>query len=109
MALRPQDIPERYEFKKLYGTREWINVGRSAIVDPEGNFLAGPVERKEEILYAEIDRRQVKGSRWILDTAGHYARPDIFQLTVNREERPMIRAGEAPAPAARPPDQSSAA
>ena len=70
--------------------RDWINNGDSAIVDTEGEFIAGPMHKEEGILYAEIDPAQMRGPRWMLDVAGHYARPDVFQLFVNRESRPMI-------------------
>jgi len=93
IAMRMDDIPDQFEFKqKFYSPeREWINVGDSAIVSPEGDFIAGPVRMKEEILIAEVDPQQMRGPKWILDVAGHYARPDVFELTVNREARPMIR------------------
>ncbi len=47
-------------------------------------------------LYAEIDPRRMRGPRWMLDVAGHYARPDVFELTVHTDARPMIRAAGAP-------------
>jgi nitrilase len=59
-------------------------------VDPDGKIIAGPSNRKEEILYAEIDRAQMTGPRWKLDVAGHYARPDVFRLNVNRRASPFI-------------------
>ena len=93
MAMRLSDIPDRYEFKKKYlaGRRDWINVGDSAIVNPDGQFIAGPVRMKEEVLYAEIDPRQMASPKWLLDVAGHYARPDVFQLTVHQDAREMLR------------------
>mgnify|MGYP005849556013 CR=1 FL=1 len=96
IALRRDDIPDRYEFKRRYyaEAREWINVGDSAIVDPDGQFIAGPVRLKEEVLYAEVDPRRMRGPRWMLDVAGHYARPDVFQLTVHREPHPVLRVHE---------------
>lgn len=99
MTMRKDDIPDNYEFKKRYyaDAGEWINGGDSAIVDPDGNFLVGPVHKREEILYAELDRRRMSGPRWLLDVAGHYGRPDVFQLTVNRDPHPMLRTTE-PAP-----------
>jgi nitrilase len=95
MALRKDDLPDRYAFKhKFYAhAGEWINVGDSAIVNPDGEFIAGPVREREEILYAEVDPRQMRGPKWMLDVAGHYARPDVFQLTVHRAPRPMIAEG----------------
>lgn len=92
MALRKDDIPDRLEVKKRFyaDAREWINVGDSAIVDPQGNFIAGPSHKKEETLYAELDLREQVGSKWMLDVTGHYSRPDVFQLTVNTGKRPVI-------------------
>lgn len=91
IAMRRDAIPDRYEFKSLYpADHEWINVGNSAIVNPDGYFIAGPVEKKEEILYAEIESKQVRESHYWFDVAGHYARPDVFQLSVNADRRPMV-------------------
>lgn len=91
IVMRRDDIPDRFEFKKFYPEdREWINVGDSAIINPNGEIIAGPVREKEEILYAEIDPRLLSGPKWLLDVAGHYARPDIFELIVHTEPRPMV-------------------
>jgi nitrilase len=97
MVLRPSDIPDRYAFKARFyaDAGEWINVGDSAIVSPDGEFLAGPVSEREEIVYAEIDPRRMRGPHWMLDVAGHYARPDVFQLNVRTGARPMITIHEA--------------
>ena len=62
-----------------------MNVGNSVIVAPGGRILAGPVACEEKIIYAEIDPVWARGSKFSLDVAGHYARPDVFQLTVNRD------------------------
>src|SRR5690606_22123165 len=93
IATHINDIPDRYaRLKAFYGAgTEWINVGRSCIVDPYGNYIAGPVESREEILYAEVSLRHVAGAKRMLDVAGHYGRPDVFQVTVNRAVNPHIR------------------
>jgi nitrilase len=95
-ALRSDDIPDRLEYKQKFysGSREWINVGDSAIANPDGEFIAGPVREKEEILYAEVDPRMMRGPKWMLDVAGHYARPDVFELIVHRAAHPMIKVVE---------------
>lgn len=81
MALKMDDIPDSYEFKKLYPEgREWINVGNSAIVAPNGKILAGPLEAEEGILYADIDLQQVITSKRMFDAVGHYSRPDVFSF-----------------------------
>jgi nitrilase len=96
MPMRKSDIPERFGLAKQYYGHidDWINRGESVIVDPNGKILAGPVNEREEILYAEVDPRLMSGTKWLLDVAGHYARPDVFSLTVNKEARPMLRVRE---------------
>jgi nitrilase len=61
--------------------------GGSVIVSPLGDILAGPLYDKEGVLWAELDLADVTRSKLDFDVIGHYARPDIFQLSVN--ERPM--------------------
>jgi nitrilase len=98
IAMRKQDIPDRFEFKAKYYSEvgEWINKGDSAVVSPDGKLVAGPLNAEEGILYAELDPRQMRGSKWNLDVAGHYARPDVFRLTVSKEDRPMIAVVQTP-------------
>ena len=93
MLLRKSDLPDRLGLKERFyaGAGEWINVGESAIVSPEGEFLAGPLREQEGILYADVDPAALRGPKWTLDTAGHYARPDIFELTVHTAAHPMIK------------------
>lgn len=92
MALRKDDIPDRFDFKKKYYAEhgDWINTGDSAIVHPSGKLMAGPLSKKEDILYAEVDTRQMQGLRRVLDVAGHYARPDVFELIVHTAPRPIV-------------------
>src|SRR3712207_9130143 len=66
----------------------------SGIVGPDGEFIAGPLHKEQGILYAELDPRQMRGPKWNLDVAGHYARPDVFRLTVSKEDRPVITVAE---------------
>jgi len=84
MSLRMDDIPDEYEFKKLYPEgREWINTGNSCIIEPNGQIIAGPLEAEEGILYADIDLQQIIVAKRMFDVAGHYARPDLFNLSLN--------------------------
>ena len=101
IALRRADIPDAEEFKaRYYGEAgEWINTGDSAIVDPDGAFVAGPLREAEGILYAEVDPARMRGPRWMLDVAGHYGRPDVFELTVHTAPHPMLSVRPAPPPA----------
>jgi nitrilase len=92
IALRLDDIPDHMALKQRFytGAGEWINTGDSVIVGPDGQIIAGPLHEQEGILYAELDRSRMLGSKWQLDVAGHYARPDVFELIVHREARAMI-------------------
>jgi nitrilase len=87
-ALQGSDLPADFpELSVLYEPDEWINDGGAIVVEPMGAVGAGPLTRDKRILYAEIDRESAKRARRSLDVCGHYARPDIFSLSVNR--RPM--------------------
>jgi nitrilase len=92
-AVKTDDIPDRYAFKTKYlpADLEWVNPGLSVIVNPDGKIVAGPAENEETILYASVDQAELTGPRFQLDVAGHYGRPDVFDLTVYREARPMVR------------------
>ncbi len=86
MALRMNDIPDKYEFKKLYPDgREWINKGNSCIIGPNGKILAGPLEAEEGILYADIDLQEIVAAKRMFDAVGHYSRPDIFNFSIREK------------------------
>lgn len=61
--------------------------GGSAIVSPLGKVLAGPNFEGEAILTADLDLNEIGRGKFDFDVAGHYSRPDVFQLVVN--EAPM--------------------
>ena len=85
MAIKIDDIPDEYEFKKLYpADREWINVGNSCIVAPNGKIIAGPLEAEEGILYADIDLSDIISAKRMFDVVGHYSRPDVFDFKVKK-------------------------
>jgi len=65
--------------------------GGSAIVDPLGEYVAGPVYGKEDILVADLDLSLIAQGRFDFDVTGHYARPDVFQLIVNTEKKANVR------------------
>ena len=65
--------------------------GGSVIVSPLGKILAGPCTEGEAILYADIDLDDIVKAKYDLDAVGHYARPDIFSLTVNENPMPAVR------------------
>ncbi len=61
--------------------------GGSIITGPLGEVLAGPAYGEETILYAEIDVAMLPRAKYDFDAVGHYARPDVFQLSVSTEKR----------------------
>jgi len=101
IAMRQDQIPDEWEFKAAYyaSAPEWFKKGDSAIVNPDGHFIAGPVREREQILYADLDPREMRGPKWKLDVAGHYSRPDVFQLTVFKGARRAITVSQEAGPA----------
>jgi nitrilase len=61
---------------------ELVGRGGSAILAPDGSYLAGPLWDEEGILYAELDPQTLYEARQRFDPAGHYSRPDVFRLEV---------------------------
>ncbi len=59
--------------------------GGSCIVSPLGEVLAGPVYGETALVTAEIDKGEITRGKFDLDTAGHYARPDLFDLRVRED------------------------
>jgi nitrilase len=94
MLLRGSDIPQDVPGRDLWGGEDdWVNDGYSAIVDPDGALLAGPLVGEEGILYAEVDADHARAERYKFDPVGHYARPDVFRLVVNEEPKPSVGTG----------------
>ena len=70
------------DLRKVGGVIE----GRSLIVSPFGDVLAGPME-EAALLVADIDMGEIARGKFDLDVAGHYNRPDVFGFSVNRNYR----------------------
>ncbi|MDW4548329.1 carbon-nitrogen hydrolase family protein [Defluviimonas sp. D31] len=87
----PADLPHRDEIFPDPG--EWINPGDAVVYQPFGGVEAGPMHAEKGLLSAEIDVARARASRRKFDVAGHYARPDIFTLSVNRAAQPPVRFG----------------
>jgi nitrilase len=91
-ALRGKDIPKDFPQRaKLFpNLDEWFNAGDSVVVAPNGELVAGPLHEKHGILYAECDPARSAAAKRTLDVTGHYGRPDIFRLEVDRAPRKPV-------------------
>jgi len=70
----PDDVP-------LADGDELVGRGGSAILGPDGSYLAGPLWDEEGVLYAELDPQRLYEARQRFDPAGHYHRPDVFRFS----------------------------
>jgi nitrilase len=86
-AMYPADLPGRAD---LDDGPEIVCRGGSAVVGPLGDVLAGPLYDAEGILCADLDLTEIPRARFDLDVTGHYARPDLFRLTVNERAMPPV-------------------
>ncbi len=79
-------LPPNLESADELDFPEVISRGGSAIIGPDASYLAGPVYEKETILYADVNLDKIVEGKQSLDVVGHYARPEVFKLYVNRRE-----------------------
>ncbi|MGH3084177.1 MAG: carbon-nitrogen hydrolase family protein [Gaiellaceae bacterium] len=74
----PDDFPLQAELEG----HDVIGRGGSAVLAPDGSYLAGPLFDAEGVLYAELDPALLRAERQRFDPAGHYHRPDVLRLKV---------------------------
>lgn len=77
----PRDLPGAAE---MYGgDDDWMSLGNTVIIGPDGTVLAGPLVGEPGTLVATLDLGALTMARREFDPIGHYSRPDVFHLAVN--------------------------
>jgi nitrilase len=87
---RRNDYPDDYPSDLPSDANAIVSRGGSCIIDPLGNVLAGPLWDEEGVITAEIDVSQVARALYDFDPVGHYSRPDVFSLTVDKREKRAV-------------------
>ncbi len=64
--------------------------GGSCIAGPDGEWIIAPVTDKEGLIFETLDVNRIYEERQNFDPVGHYSRPDVTQLTVNRERQSSV-------------------
>jgi nitrilase len=86
MFLEKRMFPKEYElWDELKQQPDVLLNGGSAIIAPDGTYMVEPVYGKETLITAEIETERAIEESVTLDVAGHYSRPDVFELIVHRK------------------------
>lgn len=90
--LTPESVPVGTPMREeaLLDKTGYIYPGGSAIAAPDGSWLVKPVYDEEALVTAEIDVEMVGGERQNFDPAGHYFRPDVIGVTIDRTRRESV-------------------
>ena len=84
------DYPSEFDISNIVGD-EPIMKGGSCIISPLGKVLASAGNKKRAIIYSEINLDEIIQGKYDFDVVGHYSRPDIFKLKVNKKsKKPVI-------------------
>lgn len=87
------DFPEETPYINdiLENAPKQLANGGSCIAGPDGEWIIEPILHKEDVFYAILDFNRVLEERQNFDAVGHYSRPDVTQLVVNRERQSTIK------------------
>jgi nitrilase len=84
----PEDTPQRDNIAA--GSTEILADGGSCIAGPDGEWIVAPVVNEERLIIATLDHKKVREERQNFDPAGHYSRPDVLKLQVDRRRQSTI-------------------
>lgn len=84
----PPDTPHLSAI--LENSNEVLADGGSCLAGPNGKWIIEPFVGDEKLIVATLDHKRVREERQSFDPAGHYSRPDVTQLTVNRERQSTV-------------------
>lgn len=90
--IRESDIPIGVPYRDMMCTSgEIIYNGGSCLAGPDGQWIIEPITNREELIVAEIDHQHVRRERQNFDPTGHYARPDVLSITVDRRRQTGVK------------------
>jgi nitrilase len=90
--MRASDIPPKIPYLTEFfsNSQETFANGGSCLAAPDGSWVVDPLVDEERLLIAQIDHNQVRQERQNFDPSGHYGRPDVTQLSINRERQSTL-------------------
>lgn len=99
--IAADNVPEDFPFYPLIRDKpEGFYNGGSCIAAPDGSWVIEPIANEERLIVADVDPAWVRSARHTFDPAGHYGRPDVFSVTVDRRRHQAATftdsAGESP-------------
>jgi len=88
----PDDLPHADIIAAQAGNNDnpWMADGGSCIAGPDGRWIIEPQTETETMQYADLDLHEVYRERQNFDPAGHYSRPDVTQLVVDRTRQNTV-------------------